>query len=411
MPAALPVPPAPLSWSTFRDALAEVPLPAAVVDLDALDHNIDLIRSTLDAGTCTLRPATKSVRCPDLLRHILGRGGDRFAGLMCFTALEAVALAADGFDDLLVAYPSVRPAPLRRVARAVSRGATIRLVVDCPTHVEACAEAARAEGTELGVLLELDLSYRSLGGHLHLGARRSPVRSVADARALAAGIRTTQGVRLDGLMGYEAHVASTREADPSAPAQGPVLRSLKRHVLVPSLQRLRQQVVAALRSDGHHLAVVNGGGTGSLRTTPTEAACTEVTAGSGFLCSHLFSGFDDLALQPALFFALEVVRRPDPRIATCLGGGIVASGAAGPDRLPVPWRPLGLHLLGMEGAGEVQTPVRLPPGLPLQPGDPVVFRPAKAGEPAERFDRYLLLRGGRPAGWAATYRGLGHTFL
>ena len=84
------------------------------------------------------------------------------------------------------------------------------------------------------------------------------------------------------------------------------------------------------------MPLFNGGGTGSVAWSAEDPALTEVAAGSGFLDSHLFDGFRGLALEPAAFFALQVTRRPAPGLVTCQGGGFVASGAAGPDRLPLP---------------------------------------------------------------------------
>jgi D-serine deaminase-like pyridoxal phosphate-dependent protein len=78
----------------------------------------------------------------------------------------------------------------------------------------------------------------------------------------------------------------------------------------------------------------------------------------------------------------------------------------------VPYLPEGLALLGLVGAGVVQTPLRVPPSTPaLRPGDPVLFRHAKAGELAERFNEYLFVRDGKVIGAEPTYRGLGHAFL
>ncbi len=73
--------------------------------------------------------------------------------------------------------------------------------------------------------------------------------------------------------------------------------------------------------------------------------------------------------------------------------------------------PPGLSLLTFEGAGEVQTPIRLPAGLSLPLGAPVFFRHAKAGELAEHFAEYLLVRGDPIVDRAPTYRGLGRCFL
>jgi D-serine deaminase-like pyridoxal phosphate-dependent protein len=125
----------------------------------------------------------------------------------------------------------------------------------------------------------------------------------------------------------------------------------------------------------------------------------------------LFDHFRQFHNPPALCFALQVVRKPKPGIVTCLGGGYVASGPAGVDRLPRPYLPVGMRLIAQEGAGEVQTPVLLPPGVNVEIGDPLFFRHAKAGELAERFASLLLVSGDQIVGEAATYRGEQQCFL
>jgi D-serine deaminase-like pyridoxal phosphate-dependent protein len=94
-----------------------------------------------------------------------------------------------------------------------------------------------------------------------------------------------------------------------------------------------------------------------------------------------------------------------------LGGGYIASGPAGKDRLPEPYLPRGLRLDPLEGAGEVQTPVLGTAAARLEPGDRVYFRHAKAGELCERFASLYLLEGGRVADEVPTYRGEGKCFL
>jgi D-serine deaminase-like pyridoxal phosphate-dependent protein len=177
------------------------------------------------------------------------------------------------------------------------------------------------------------------------------------------------------------------------------------------VRRARAAVDQALRDAGLAPTLFNGGGTGSVAACAREGCLTEVTAGSGFLDSHLFDRYRGLHLEPAAFFALAVVRRPSPGIVTCHGGGYVASGSAGASRLPIPSLPPGLRLLSLEGAGEVQTPLELGRDVTLALGDPVFFRHAKAGELAEHFEEYLLDSGDRVEGRARTYRGLGQCFL
>ncbi len=390
--------------------LAGEPLPAAVVDLDALEQNQDLLLERLGPGL-TLRLASKSVRVPAVMRLLIERGGARFRGLMTFSAAETAMLAGRGFDDLLLAYPVGRRHDARQVAELAARGVRVYATVDAPDQVELFAEAARRVGTVISLCVDVDASWRPLGGAVHFGVRRSPVRSGDAARAVAAVIRETEGVSLAAVLAYEAQVAGIRERNPMSRHLDPIRRFIKRRS-EPLARDRRAEVLAALRADGHEVGVVNGGGTGSVVSTSADPSVTEVTAGSGFFCSHLFDGYDGLPLQPAAFFALAVVRRSDPDHVTLGGGGYVASGGAGPDRLPIVHLPRHLSPLGLEGFGEVQTPLRRgEDARELKLGDPVLCRHAKAGELMERFNEVLLVRGEEIVQRAPTYRGLGGCFL
>jgi D-serine deaminase-like pyridoxal phosphate-dependent protein len=397
-----------MDWESARRILAGERLPAAFIDLDALEANVDALVAS--ARGTPIRLATKSIRHVGLISRILDRLGPVSAGLMCYAVEEAVALSRAGFEDLLVAYPSLQPAALREAALQVAAGGSIRLLADSPEHLLALDVAGRAAGVRLEVVLELDVSYRPLGGRVHLGARRSPMRTPADLLALVERAAALPGVRVVGLMAYEGHIAGLPDASPFAPALNPVKRALKRRAY-PAAVALRAAAVAALEGADVRLAVINAGGTGSVHLNASESAITEVTAGSGFLCPHLFDYYADLSLRPAAFFALEAVRRPDPGIITCAGGGYIASGEPGADRSPLPWLPAGLRYISVEGAGEVQTPLRVPDGVSIRVGDPVVFRHSKAGEPAERFREYLLVRGGEIQAREPTYRGMGWCFF
>jgi D-serine deaminase-like pyridoxal phosphate-dependent protein len=110
-------------------------------------------------------------------------------------------------------------------------------------------------------------------------------------------------------------------------------------------------------------------------------------------------------------FALPVVRRPGPKVATALGGGYLASGVGAKDRMPVPHLPAGLKLDAFEGTGEVQTPLRGAAADGLEVGDRVYFRHVKAGELCERFNRLYLVTGTTIRDEVPTYRGEGRAFL
>jgi len=370
--------------------------------LDAFDANAaDLLRR---AGGVPVRLASKSVRCRALIERALGAG---LQGVLAFTLPEALWLAGHGHDDLVVAYPSVDRAALAELA-AGPRREQITVMVDCVEHLDLIRAAGAAPGAPVKVCLDVDASWRPLGGRVRIGARRSPVHSPAQAAALARAIASRPELRLDGLMSYEAHIAGVGDRPPGRPLLGVALRAMQRASARELAQR-RASVVAAVREVAP-LRFVNGGGTGSVETTAAEAAVTEVAAGSGLYAPTLFDAYTRFAPRPAALFALSVVRKPTPKTATALGGGYPASGAAGADRLPRPAQS-GLRLDRQEGAGEVQTPLLGPAAARLGVGDRVWLRHAKAGELCERFDALHLVAGDAVVETVPTYRGEGATFL
>jgi D-serine deaminase-like pyridoxal phosphate-dependent protein len=399
-------------YATVRQAIQRERLPLAFVDLDAFDANIDYVRGIIEGSGRTIRVGTKSIRCEPLTRRIFERGGASFRGLLTFTVEETAWLVEKGYDDLIVAYPTVQPSDMALLVRLAKAGVQMRLMVDSPAHLQALSAAGQAAGVVILACLEVDLAYRPFGsGAVHLGLRRSPLRTPDEVLALARLARELPNVRIDAIMGYEGHIAGTSDAVPGKSLNNALMRFVKR-LSIREFTGRRQAVVQALQAEGLQLEVVNGGGSGSLVSTLSDASVTEVTIGSGFYCSALFHHFKDVHYRPSAFFATQIVRLPAPRIVTCLGGGYTASGPAGPEKLPLPVLPVGLRYLPLEGAGEVQTPLALPENCPdLHLGDPVIFQHAKAGELCERFDHLLLLQNQKLVERVLTYRGEGKTFL
>jgi D-serine deaminase-like pyridoxal phosphate-dependent protein len=392
-------------YAYYKAAFAGRAMPFAYVDLDLLERNIAAVLAR--AGDKRVRVASKSVRNVWVLRHILD-AGPGIQGVMCFTAREAAYLAAQGFDDLLIGYPTWHADDLAAVAQATASGARITLMVDSLAHVERAESAAQRAGVRLPLCLDVDMSLALPG--LHFGAWRSPLRTAADARPIVERIVGSQHVWLEGIMGYEGQIAGVGDNYPGKALKNALVRRLKRRS-ARELARRRAAVVEMARAAGAQLRFVNGGGTGSLATTRLEAAVTEITVGSAFYSPALFDNYRDFRYLPAAGFAVEIVRRPAPNIYTCLGGGYVASGVAGGDKLPQPYLPSGARLDPLEGAGEVQTPTHYTGPERLAVGDPIFLRHSKAGELCERFTQLLLVRDGGVVGEAATYRGDGQCFL
>ena len=383
-------------------ATSALEAPFAVVDLDAFDANAaDLLRRA--SGT-PVRLASKSVRVRTLLERALGAG---LQGVLAFTLPEALWLAGHGHEDLVVAYPTADRTALRELTSGPARE-RVTVMVDCREHLDAIAAAGATAAAPVRVCLDVDAGWWPLGGRIRIGAKRSPVRTPQDAAALAREVAARPELALDGLMSYEAHIAGVGDRPPGRLA-GAAIVAMQR-ASGRELAERRAAVVAAVREVAP-LRFVNGGGTGSVERTAAEAAVTEVAAGSGLFAPTLFDAYRAFAPRPAALFALPVVRRPSARVATVLGGGYLASGAAAADRLPRPVLPPGLRLDRQEGAGEVQTPLLGPGAAGLRIGDRAWFRHAKAGELCERFNEVHLVRGYELVATVPTYRGEGRAFL
>jgi D-serine deaminase-like pyridoxal phosphate-dependent protein len=395
-------------YERFERALAGVEAPFALVDLDAFWSNgEDMLRR---ATGKPIRVASKSVRCRPLLERILARDAG-FRGLLTYTLPETLWLASAGLEDLVVAYPTVDRTAIAELARLTAErpNAAPTLMVDSSAHLNLIESVVGDVGAPIRVAIELDVGYWTAGGRLKIGPKRSPIRTPEQAVALAREIERRPATRLVGLMAYEGHIAGVGDRPPGKRLQARVIASLQRRSAAEIRER-RAAVVAAVATVAP-LEFVNGGGTGSLHTTTTELAVTELAAGSGFYAPTLFDTYSAFKLRPAAMFALPVVRKPTARVATALGGGYLASGPGDSTRLPSPYLPPGLRLDRFEGAGEVQTPLLGDAARTLKVGDRVYFRHTKAGELCERFERLYLVEGEQVVDELPTYRGEGRCFL
>jgi D-serine deaminase-like pyridoxal phosphate-dependent protein len=391
----------------YNAATAHLEPPFAIVDLAALRANAAGMARR--AAGKPIRLASKSVRCRALLGQVLAMDG--FHGILAFSLPEALWLADQGVsDDIVAGYPTADRAALARLASHPAAASKITLMVDSPDHLDLIEKvAATVPGpAPVQVCMDIDTSYYGLGGLLRAGARRSPVRTPADAVTLAQDIVARPALRLTGLMAYEAQIAGVGDRPAGRPLYGMVIRLMQGRSAAELAVR-RAAIVSAVRAVTQ-LRFVNGGGTGSIERTAAEPAVTEIGAGSGLYQPTLFDSYRAFSGRPAALFALPVVRRPGGGVVTAFSGGFVASGPAQPSRLPRPVLPTGLRLESQEGAGEVQTPLLGPAADGLRIGDRVWFRHAKAGELCERFNDLHLIEGAAVTATVPTYRGEGQAF-
>jgi D-serine deaminase-like pyridoxal phosphate-dependent protein len=330
---------------------------------------------------------------------------------MSFTLPETLWLARAGFQNLLLAYPSADRGALRELAALTAEdpaGAPV-VMVDSSEHLELIGQAVGDAPAPIRVCLDFDASFWTAGERLKIGPKRTPVHTVEQARRLAEAIVADPKLSLAGMMSYEGHIAGQGDRIAGQRLKSLVISRMQQ-ASHAELRERRAAAVAAVSSIAP-LEFVNAGGTGDLERVATEPAMTEATAGSGFYAPTLFDNYSAFRLEPAAIFAQPVSRRPGPGVVTALGGGYLASGPGGKDRMPTPYLPQGLKLDPLEGTGEVQTPLRGAGADRLAIGANVYFRHTKAGELCERFNSLYLLEGEAIVDEQATYRGEGRCFL
>jgi D-serine deaminase-like pyridoxal phosphate-dependent protein len=352
-------------WSRLTDAVAKhgepLPTPVFVVDLDAFDANAsDLVRR---ADGTPIRVASKSLRVPALISRALAREGVH--GVLAYTLREALWLDQhEVCDDIVVAYPTVDRGALAELVASPSAASHITIMVDDVAQLDVVDSVRSSPVVPVRVAVDVDAGLSMAGQHV--GPKRSPLHDTEAVVALARAITDRDGFRLVGAMTYEGQVAGVPDSVPTARTRSLIVRRVKA-LSLSQLAVRRREIADALHSLAD-LEFWNAGGSGSVADSAADPVVTEVAAGSGLLVPTLFDHYRSFRPVPAAFFGLPVTRRPSPEIATVHGGGLIASGPAGADRLPTPWAPAGLQLTGLEGAGEVQTPLTGRPAALLEVG-------------------------------------------
>src|SRR3990172_1398348 len=103
---------------THPRTLAEIPTPALVIDLPAMERNIRTMAAYFADGPCRLRPHFKAHKTPEIARRQLAAGS--CTGLTCATVGEAEA-AAGVCDDILIANEVIGREKCARVAALAHR--------------------------------------------------------------------------------------------------------------------------------------------------------------------------------------------------------------------------------------------------------------------------------------------------
>ena len=201
--------------------IADIPTPALILDAAALDRNIRRMARFFADGPCRLRPHVKAHKTPEIARRQLAAGS--CSGLTCATVGEAECVAALA-DDVLIANEVVTADACARAA-GLARSTRLTVAVDSEEGLARLSRAARTAGTQVGVLVDMNV-----------GQNRCGVAPGAEALRLARLVAGTGGVTLRGVMGYEGHVQPIRDRGERTAAARAAMALLVRLTTVPRTQ-------------------------------------------------------------------------------------------------------------------------------------------------------------------------------
>jgi D-serine deaminase-like pyridoxal phosphate-dependent protein len=372
-PTPLPLPTPLEAFERFEAIFGGRQAPFAFLDLDAVWANAaDMLRRSRGKP---VRIATDAIRSRPVLERLLELDPG-FQGALTFSLPETIWLWEQGLRDLVLAHPTADRACLTRLARITAEDPEQApvVIVDSTDHLDVIEEAASSFVAPIRVAIDIDMSWRGLGGLIKFGETRSPIRTPDDAVALAQEIDRRGRTTLVGVMAHEAQIASVGDNVPGKSINNAIVRRMQA-ASARDVEERRAEIVTAL-SEIAHLEFVNGGGTGSIELAAAEWAVTEIGAGSGFSAPVRLDHYRSFRPRPAAFFAMPVTRRSDSVSARGARRALPATRS----------KPLGI-------------------------GDRVYFRDLEAGELCERFDRLFLVTGTTIRDEVTTYRGAGKSFI
>ena len=354
-------------------AVDELDTPALLLDLDVMEANIARVAAECRANGIAWRPHFKGQKTPEIVRAEMAGGA---IGSTCAKLGEAEVLVDAGITDLLIANQIVGAPKIARLIALLDRG-DVKVAVESVANVDALGTAAAAAGKTLGVLIEVNT-----------GMNRAGTEPGEATVALARHIAATPGLKLRGVMGWEAHAVAIADGNE------------KSAVVADAIARLVASA-KAIRAAGIDCEIVSCGGTGTFPYCARQPGVTEIQAGGLIFSDELYRTKFGLNFPQALTLLATVTARPTPtRIILDAGKKAMSSDAAPP-------RPLGVVSSKPVGLSAEHTTIHLDaPSETPRVGDKVEFVVGYSDTTVHLHEVIRATRKGKvEASWVVKARG------
>ncbi len=352
--------------------VAQLDTPCLILDMDALDHNMDVIADYYGDRHSKLRGHSKNHKSPALALRQIQRGGT-IGGVCAAKVAEAEVMVEGGVASVFVTSEVVAPPKIARLC-ALADHAEILVACENEANAHDLSQVAASQGVNLGVVIEQET-----------GLLRCGVHEVEPGLALARLIDSLPGLSLKGVMSHQ------MMSEPSSDRED---RATEAHRLIQPVLDLREAMIAA----GLPVEIVSTGETWSYDIAGDMPEVTEIQGGSYLVMETSYEYIEDFQLAGKVLTSIISV----PRQGTAIGdaGARAVGGMKGLPR--VEGRP-GVEAVNMDTD---RTVFQVTEGAELAVGDQVMLLPGQQDAMVSRWDRFIGIRDGMvEAVWDIEARG------
>ena len=352
--------------------ISQLDTPCLILDMDALDHNMDVIADYYGDRHSKLRGHSKNHKSPALALRQIQRGGT-VGGVCAAKVAEAEVMVQGGVASVFVTSEVVAPPKIARLC-ALADQAEILVACENEANARDLSQAAAAQGVNLGVVIEQET-----------GLLRCGVQEVEPGLTLARLIDSLPGLSLKGVMSHQmmSETSSDRED-----------RATEAHRLIQPVLDLREAMIA----DGLPVEIVSTGETWSYDIAGDMPEVTEIQGGSYLVMETSYDYMEDFQLAGKVL--TTIISTPRPGAAIGDAGARAVGGLKGLPR--VEGRP-GVAAVDMNTDRIV---FQVADGADLEVGDQVILLPGQQDAMVSRWDRFIGIRDGKvEAVWDIEARG------
>lgn len=343
-------------------SLEELDTPCLLIDLDALDNNMQVVARTFSDTECKMRQHAKNIKSPAIGRMQIAAGGT-VGGVCAAKTAEAEVMVDGGIDDILITSQVATRDKQARICALTKRGADIKVTIDDPGNLRQLSEVAQEHNATVGVVIEVDTSMNRAG-----------IRRIEDGVSLATLANELPGIQFRGVMSHQTMSG--------APDKETRILEGRRFI------QMCLDVKDAIEASGIPVEIVSSGESWTYDVAPEIPGVTEVEGGTYCLMGTNLEYMTEF--QFAAKILATVISTPRPGVA--IGDVGVRALASPRGVLPTLDGVPGVHVDSLQ---EEHIVLKSDGDMPLKVGDNFLLLSGQQDIMVNRWDEFIGVRNGK----------------